>query len=380
MRILIIDNLAVASSRRHLYRLLSKHIKEPIHMLVPESWREQGIITYCEEEKDYNLKIYESPFIFGYRHQRIVYLKLKKIIFTVKPDIIFINSEPENFNTFHLVRTVKKYFPNTKLACASWRNIDYRSNPYPYKFGWINHLIENYNKKRIDICIAHSPSAKLILEQIGNWKVVFISPALNLKDYLFQPKTLNESSNKFIIGYIGRLAQEKGVDILIRAISRLNVNAHGMIVGDGKEKENLKILARNLKIENRITWYDAVSYMEVPKLVRQFDILVLPSRNTKIWKEQFGRVLIEAMALGVPVIGSNSGDIPNVIGECGLIFKENDYEELANSIKRLTDDSDLLKTLVNRGREKIEKEYSLEMVSQQMIDIFHKLLIDKNKI
>lgn len=380
MRLLIIDNLAVESSRRHLYRELSKQIGDTVYLLVPGKWREQSVITQCEKETNPNLKVYSSPFSFGYRHQRIIYLHLKKVINEVKPDIVFISSEPENFNTFQLVRIVKKYFPNTKLSCASWRNIDYHSNPYPYKFGWINRLIENYTKKRIDVCLAHSPSAKEILEKTGKWKVVFIPPAINLEDYVFQRKRRTDKSEIFIVGFIGRLAYEKGVDILIRAINQLDKNVHAMIVGDGIEEENLKTLTHELKIENRIAWSDAVPYKEVSKIIPQFDVLVLPSRSTKIWKEQFGRVLIEAMAVGVPVIGSRSGDIPNVIGNCGLIIKENDYEELANSIKSLNDDSDLLKTLVNRGREKVEKEYSLEIVSQQMIDIFHKLLIDKNKV
>lgn len=70
MKILVIDNLAVASSRRYLYRELAKQIGEPVYLLVLEKWREQGVITECEEENDKNLKVYPSPFIFGYRHQQ----------------------------------------------------------------------------------------------------------------------------------------------------------------------------------------------------------------------------------------------------------------------------------------------------------------------
>jgi glycosyltransferase involved in cell wall biosynthesis len=376
MRLLVIDNLAVESSRRYLYRQLAKQIGETVYLLVPEKWIEQSVTTQSEKETDQNLKVYSSPFLFGFRHQRIIYLHLKKVIAEVKPDAIFISSEPENFNTFHLVRIVKKYFPNTKLVCASWRNMDYRINPYPYKFGWINRLIENYNIKRIDICIAHSPSAKYFLEKVGKWKVVYIPPSINLEEYPFQHKTHSENSEKFVVGYIGRLAYEKGVDILIRAISRVDKNVHAIIVGDGKEKEHLKILARELKIDDRIIWQDAIPYKEVPKFIQQFDALVLPSRTTNIWKEQFGRVLIEAMALGVPVIGSDSGDIPSVIGECGLIFKENNAEELTDLLKRLISDRELLKTLVTKGREKIEKEYPHGVIAQKYVKIFNKSLIE----
>lgn len=360
MKILIIDNLAVASSRRDLYRLLAKQIGEPIHLLVPESWREQGIITHCEEEKDHNLKFFKSPFIFGYRHQRIVYLHLKKIIDTVKPDIIFINSEPENYNTFHLVLTVKKHFPKIKLACATWRNIDYRSNPYPYKFGWINRMIEAYTKKRINICFAYSHTAESLMKQLADWKVVYIPPSINVKDFHFAPKQTNPKTDTFVVGYLGRLAHEKGVDILIRAIAQSDKIIHGYIVGDGPGKENLKILSGELGISDRIKWHEAVDYKDIPVMLKNFDVLVLPSRTTKFWKEQFGRVLIEAMAIGVPVIGSNSGEIPNMISDCGILFEENNHEKLVEAIKFVRDDFDYRNRIIYQARDRVQSEYNSE--------------------
>lgn len=370
MRVLIIDNLAVASSRRHLYRFSAKQFGEPIHLLVPESWREQGVVTKCEEENDDNLKVYKSPFIFGYRHQRVVYLRLKKIIYTVKPEIIFINSEPENFNTFHLVRTVKKYFPKTKLACASWRNIDYKSNPYPYKFGWINRLLESYTKKRIDICFVYSHTTEGLMKELASWNVVYIPPALNCEDFQFVPKQPSPEADTFLVGYLGRLSYEKGVDILIRAIAQTEKNIRGYIVGDGPEKNKLKILAEELGISDRIRWDDAVSFKDVPSVLRNFDVLVLPSRSTKIWKEQFGRVLIEAMAVGVPIIGSKSGEIPNVIGECGLLFKEESENELVDAINKIKDDHENRKRLIKRGREKVEQEYNIIRAANSILNGF----------
>ncbi len=360
MRILFIDNLAVVPDRRHLYKLLAEQIGEPVHLLVPESWREQEIITRCSNEKTNNLKIYESPFIFGYRHQRIIYLRIKKVIGEVKPEIIFINSEPENFNTFHLVLTVKKHFPRIKLACATWRNIDYRSNPFPYKFGWINRLLESYTKKRIDICFAYSHTAEVLMKELASWNVVYLPPAINIEDFQFSPKQPSPKNDTFLVGYLGRLSYEKGVDILIRAMAQTDKVIHGYIVGDGPEKNKLKILAKELGITNRIKWNDAVSYKDVPSVLRNFDVLVLPSRSTKIWEEQFGRILIEAMAVGVPVIGSRSGEIPNVIGDCGLLFEEENEYELINALNKIKDDDETRKVFIERGRIKVEKEYNID--------------------
>jgi glycosyltransferase involved in cell wall biosynthesis len=372
MRILVIDNLAVASSRRAIYRSISDQIGEEVYLLTPQSWREQGVITECETEPTSKLKIFSSPFLFGYRHQRIIYLKLKKVIREVKPDIIFISSEPENFNTFHLVWTVKHLFPEIKIACATWRNISYRNNPYPYKFGWINRLIESYTKKRIDICFAHSRTAEMLMKEISNWGAVYTPPSINIDDFPFEPKLEKSRNEKFVVGYIGRLVPEKGVDILLRAISLTDNNIFGYIVGCGPGKDSLLKLAKGLNVEDRITWHNAVEFKEVPKLMKSFDILVLPSKSTKIWKEQFGRVLIEAMACGIPVIGSKSGEIPNVVGNGGLVFDEGNFRELANAIQTIQSSNTIRDNLIKRGREKVEKEYNINRAVNSILVAFTK--------
>jgi glycosyltransferase involved in cell wall biosynthesis len=380
MKILVIDNLAVASSRRFLYRELSKQITEPVYLLVPQTWREQGVVTSCEEENTGLLKVYSSPFIFGYRHQRIIYTKLKKIISEVQPDIIFISSEPENFNTFHLVFTVRRFFPNIKIVCATWRNIDYRNDPYPYKLGWINRLIEAYTKRRIDICFAHSYTAETLMKDLANWDVVYMPPALNLDNFPYNPKISTEIKQNFVVGYIGRLVSEKGVDTLIRAIRLTEKNVYVHIIGNGPEKDRLKKLADELGINERIKWQDSVEYKDVPNLLKSFNVVVLPSNTTKNWKEQFGRVLIEAMAVGVPVIGSESGEIPDVIGNSGLLFEEGNYKLLSDSINKIQHDIEFRNIIVKKGRERVEKEFSLNVTVRFMIDIFIKSIEHEHKI
>lgn len=370
MKILIIDNLAVKSSRREIYRELAKKNGEAISLLVPDSWKEQGILTKYEEEKSDLLKVYSSPFLFGYRHQRIIYTKLKSILELVQPEVVFISSEPENFNTYHLVRLVNKYFQNIKIVCATWRNIDYRFNAYPYKLGFLNKIIERYTIKKINLCVAHSYSAVDIMRQISSWEIVFVPPAIDLKIFTFNPLGRKD----YVVGYIGRLSKEKGVDILIKAISKLDITC--LIVGRGAEKNYLKSLASDLGIADKITWVDAVQYEEVPLYLNQIQILVLPSRTTRKWKEQFGRILIEAMASGVYVIGANSGDIPKVVGEYGFLFKEEDVDELSNLIVRIKNNQ-VPDELLLKARKMVEENYSIEKAVNVMYESFRKL-VQKN--
>jgi glycosyltransferase involved in cell wall biosynthesis len=99
---------------------------------------------------------------------------------------------------------------------------------------------------------------------------------------------------------------------------------------------------------------------------RRMDVLVLPSRTTHKWKEQFGRVLVEAMASSTPVIGSDSGEIPNVIGDAGLVYPEGDARALAHEITRIRKDEDLHHELVAKGLERVRNYYTWTRIAEML--------------
>jgi glycosyltransferase involved in cell wall biosynthesis len=112
----------------------------------------------------------------------------------------------------------------------------------------------------------------------------------------------------------------------------------------------------------------------VPDYLACMDALVLPSRTTPSWAEQFGHVLIEAMAAGVPVVGSSSGAIPEVIGEAGLVFPEGDAAALRAQLATLFDDPALRKRLIERGRARVERLYTNERIALAQRDIYRQVL------
>ena len=120
----------------------------------------------------------------------------------------------------------------------------------------------------------------------------------------------------FVIGYAGGLLPEKGVDVLVRASAGLEQEWRLRFAGGGQE-DALRELARELGVADRVEFVGRLPSTQMPDFYRRLDVLALPSRTTPTWKEQFGRVLIEAMACGVPVVGSDSGEIPHVIGDAG---------------------------------------------------------------
>jgi glycosyltransferase involved in cell wall biosynthesis len=104
------------------------------------------------------------------------------------------------------------------------------------------------------------------------------------------------------------------------------------------------------------------------------DVLVLPSRTMPTWKEQFGRVLIEAMACGVPVIGSDSGEIPTTIGEAGMVFSEGDADGLAAQIARLYNDPVLRMGLGEKARKRAAENFSTSKVGTLYREFFERVL------
>jgi glycosyltransferase involved in cell wall biosynthesis len=166
----------------------------------------------------------------------------------------------------------------------------------------------------------------------------------------------------FTVGYVGRLVRGKGVEDLVRACAFAGVRL--VAAGTGPEESRLRTLAVQLGVE--AVWMGKVPSLQMADCYRQMDLLVLPSRTTHRWKEQFGRVLIEAMAAGVPLIGARTGEIPKVIGDAGWTCPEGDVEALAGLIRGMREDESARTALVRAGRERVAALYAWRQVAQHL--------------
>jgi glycosyltransferase involved in cell wall biosynthesis len=112
----------------------------------------------------------------------------------------------------------------------------------------------------------------------------------------------------------------------------------------------------------------------MPGYYNELDALVVPSRTKSNWKEQFGRVLIEAMACGVPVIGSDSGEIPNVIGDAGQVFPEGNAHALRRQISRLLEDEIVRRDHSHRGRNRVLVHFAQASIAAQTYQVYQEIL------
>lgn len=365
MKILFISHSLVVGSYRKKIEMMRKNSQHEILLVVADKWNEAGR----------NIKATSNGFIalptlrlMNYHGATFFYsFKILSIIRNFRPDIIHVEEEHFSLALFQIILLKRLFQPKSKVLFFTWQNI---SKNYGFPFSWI----EKFNLKYSNFAIVGNREAKDILREKGFKKQIAIIPqvGIDIQDYTQSKK--GHSKGKKIIGFLGRFEQEKGLDVLIRAVSELSFDFELWLVGKGTYQQNALKFLKKLDLMQRTHFFPNVSHDEVPKLLGKLDVLILPSITTSSWKEQFGRVLIEAMATGVPVIGSDSGAIPEVIGDAGLIFREGDFSELAAKIDFLFRDKNCYMDLVQKGRWRVEQEYSIDKIADNTLKLYAQLL------
>ena len=149
--------------------------------------------------------------------------------------------------------------------------------------------------------------------------------------------------------FVGRLVRDKGVDVLLRALANLHsrgMKARMSVVGAGHEEQKLKQLALDLDIGDSVDFTGALHGAELAAMIQSHHIGIVPSR----WQEPFGIVALELIASGIPIIVSRVGGLPEAAGPCGLLFDNEDYQDLSRKMERLLLDRRLQVKLLSRTK------------------------------
>jgi glycosyltransferase involved in cell wall biosynthesis len=179
------------------------------------------------------------------------------------------------------------------------------------------------------------------------------------------------------VGFLGRLEPVKGLDVLLQACERLSRPATLVIAGDGSERRRIEQECANC---GHVRLLPPVAFHDVPAFLRALDVVVLPSVTIPpLHREQFGRVLVEAMAAGVPVVGSDSGGIPETIGDAGLVVPERDVDALAGAIDRVLHDHALRESLVARGQQRVRGRFAWPVVAELTSSLFRSAIVHRRR-
>ena len=379
MRVLVLSHSYIMKPYRRKFALIAERPDVTLRVITPTRWYESFQEIVFEPETDTPCAEFPCPIRFSGYGSRFYYRHGMKSHFReFQPDIIHLEEEAWSLNALQTVRLKRKYCPQSRFIFRTSLSI-----PIKQRFGILPVWIERNVFRETDRAFPLSVNAGKILTERGYTGDQ--TPFPNGVDVRhFYKMDISELRNAlslngcFVIGYVGRLLRMKGIDTLLAALASLASQdaTHPyklLIVGQGEDKPEFQRLAGTLGIAEQVVWIDAVPPEEVAAYINCMDTLVLPSRTTAGWVEFFGRVLIEGMACEVPVIGSDSGEIPHVIDEAGLIFPEGDADALAERVRRIAHDANLQKDLVERGLTRINN-FTWETIAKRTYQVYQELL------
>jgi glycosyltransferase involved in cell wall biosynthesis len=364
MKVFAISHSSVVGRFRRKWDEVATLPDVELTLLVPASWPEGGARVLYRPQGDPGYTVVSRRAAFSGVHALHFYPFLVKDLARARPDILHIEEEPWNLGTAQaacLARAV-----GARVIFFTWENV-WRRYPFPLP------LFLRAVLRLADRAIAGNQDARALLRRRGFRRDIEVVPQYGI-DPPPVPARGARPAGAFTVGFAGRVVRQKGLDTLLEALAGLPAHIRCLVVGDGPYAAAVQARAGALGLGGRLEMTGAVSHERVQDHLARMDALVLPSRTTPRWKEQFGRVLVEAMALGVPVIGSSSGEIPAVIGGAGLVFPEGDAQALRHRIGLLVDDVGLREDLAARGCARARVRYTNRAIAEATGAVYRRCL------
>lgn len=372
MRIAVISHACVVDLNQRLYEELARHDDMEVLIVAPSTWRASTGKTIefrppqppCQSRP---LQVWGSGQISLHW-----YRGLTGVLRDWRPDLIYLDEEAYSLPAWQALRICRRM--RLPLAFVQTQNIVKRQ---PWPFGWVERQVLEH------ACLANpitDECADVLRAREFAGRIALIPHCVDTARFFPQPA--NELRAKlglqgFVVGYLGRLTEEKGLRELMAAANILweggGLEFSVALVGSGPLEAELRRWADS-KPAGRVALTGAVAHPEAPDYINAFDLLALPSRTTPNWKEQFGRVIIEAMACAVPVLGSDSGHIPDLIEETGggVVVEEGDAEALATRMRSLIADPARARQIGEVGRQAVAAKYAVTSVAERL----HEALVE----
>jgi glycosyltransferase involved in cell wall biosynthesis len=372
LRVLTIAHNAVAPSNRRRSEALEALPALETSLLTPPWWFEEGRRIDVTGSAGWRV----GQTVWTGNGTRYVYRTgLLRAIRELQPDVLDLFEEPFSLVALQTLLVRDLFAPGAALVFYSAVNVQ-RQWRWPYR------AIERLVLRRADGAHAPNHDVPSILRAKGMRRqpVSVIPLGVDVERFAAAAPMPILASPRPRIGFVGRLEPVKGLDVLLDAFQKLTSATSLVIAGDGAEREALRSRITSMDGGSRILLLPPVSYAEMPAFLSSLDVLVLPSVTIlPLHREQFGRVLVEAMAAGVPVVGSSSGAIPEVIGEAGLVVPERDPDALARSIDRVLSEPSLRQALIERGRQRAQSQFAWPVVADQTLALFRSAVAHRRR-
>jgi len=299
---------------------------------------------------------------------------------SLAPRALYLLGEAGYASTYQLLRIREAAYPRAKALLYAAQNV-YKAYPFPFS------RFERYTFEQVDMALPLGEEHLAVLRRKGYRGPAFTLP-LGVDTDHFRPQEVSELRSSLglppkIVGFVGLLVKQRDVIGLTRAVAALGREVGLLLLAKGPLLPEVQAEIGRLGIANRTRVIGYVPHREVPRYLNCMDVMALPSvpvqSGVKWWiripnKEQFGRVLIEAMACETAVVGSDCGEIPHVIGDCGLVYPSGDRAALTESLRTLLADDARRKSLAARGRERAVRHYDWGRVVARFLEVYRPLV------
>jgi glycosyltransferase involved in cell wall biosynthesis len=369
MRVLRIAHASLTPTLRERERaLVRNHPEVDLEVVATDKWREAEVDV--EITADDLFRVTKARRLLS-RHVQLFAYNPKPIVDALRrhrPHLIDLNAEPYSVACAEVLTLRNWFAPRAAFVLQTCQNI---FREYPRPFNWL----ERRALRQVSAAYPCSETARELLDLKGFTGPTPVVPfGVDLEAFTPRPVKRN-TTGPLTIGYVGRMLPGKGLNVLAEALDKLRGEQWKLLmVGDGSERKPFEQSLAQSRLLDRAEFTGAISYDSVPTLFQQMDVLVVPTETTARIREQFGRVIVEAMATGIPVIGSTCGAIPEVIDGAGLVFPERDADALAGALRRILADGSLREEFARVGRRRVEEHYSWDCVASKTYELYRQVL------
>ncbi len=354
LRVLRISHSGVVTAWRQRERLLRSGGVD-LTLVTAQRWDEGGaLVPFNRDGDDFAIPVRT----FGHHPNLFVFdpRPIWRLLGDGTWDLIDMHEEPFGLAVAEVLLLRAFRARKTKFLVSSAQNLLKR---YPPPFRWF----ESWSLRSAAGAYTCNNEAGEILQGkglTGEWELI----PLGVDTERFRPTARAAPSERLRVGFVGRLIPVKGVDVLLRAVA-LDERMDLDIYGGGPDEAALRSLAGELGLVGRVRFHGHVDEAALVELYPTFDVLAVPSVLVPNVLEQFGRVVVEAQASGVPVVASDCGALPDVVGDAGLLVPPGDPTALGASLTRFLDESGLWQRMREAGARNVGRYSWTSIAAQQ---------------
>lgn len=372
MRILYVGHTyIVAENQKKLYAL-AEQPGVTLALVIPHVWHEPMLgrnLPHLPHHAPFAVR--PTHAVWPGLEQYYWYLSLDLNLRHFRPDVLCVEQGAGSFAYAQSLIARNLFAPRAKAAFFTWWNL-------PYRARWPLREVERFNLSQSQGGVAGNNDAAAILRDHGFTGPLTVLPQLGIDPLEYCRKEVSGlrqelGLDRFTVGYTGRFVEEKGIRVLLEALAGAGFDFQLLMLGRGPLENEIRAFAAERGWGNRLKIISGIGHSDIARYQNCMDVMVVPSLTRPFWKEQFGHAIIEAMACEVPVLGSDSAEVPFVIGDAGVVTPEGDAAALRAALARLAASPEERRRLGQAGRQRVLDKYTHHEIARRLVEFFQTL-------